>query len=321
MIVRAVRELEFNPSDLVVTVLREHEDRFNASRGLADAFGHAVKTVILEKPTRSQSETVIETLKQAEINEPFLVKDSDNSFRIDQIDSDISYVTVSSLNDFDLINPRNKSYVTEDHEGFITCIREKRVISDLFSVGGYFFRSPEIFMSAFDKLNNAPEIATSEIYISEVISYLLMNGEPFKTKRAADYQDWGTIHEWRRKLESRKLFFLSVDGFLFGRGSTNFSPSFRDVTPNPHAVETARTLARDGHRIVYLSIRPEDLKSMTAQALRNSGLPEGQLLMECDLSQWTLVTSPHASMPYVTSKAREVNPDDENLIEKLVDLT
>jgi len=321
MIVRAVRELQFNPDDLVVTVLREHEDRFNARRGLADAFGHEVKTVILEQPTKSQSETVVETLKQAEIREPFLVKDSDNSFQIDPIEADTNYVTVSSLNDFDLINPRNKSYVTVDHEGFITCIREKRVISDLFSVGGYFFRSPDVFISAFDRLDNSPEIATSEIYISEVISYLLMNGEPFKTKRAANYQDWGTIHEWRRKLESRKLFFLSVDGFLFERGSVNFRPGFHEVASHPQAIEAAQNLARDGHQIIYLSIRPDSLRNMTSEALKNAGLPEGQLLMECDLSQWILVTSPHPSMPYVTSRSREVSPDDDNLIEKLIDLS
>ena len=321
MIVRAVKELNFNPEDLVVTILREHEEKFNAKRGLADAFGHEVKTVILDQQTKSQSETVVETLKQANITEPFLIKDSDNSFRIDEIDANTSYVTVSSLNEFDLINPRNKSYVTVDHEGFITCIREKRVISDLFSVGGYFFRSPDVFMSAYDKLNNSPEIATSEIYISEVISYLLMNGEPFKTKHAAEYQDWGTIHEWRRKLESRKLFFLSVDGFLFERGSVNFSPSFDEVAPNLQAVETAVQLANDGHQLVYLSIRPDALRDMTQDALTGAGLPKGQLLMECDLSQWTLVTSPHPSMPYVTSRSREVSPNDENLIEKLVDLT
>lgn len=320
MIVRAVQELQFNPSNLVVTILKEHEAKFNVRRGLVDIFGEDVTTVVLERPTLSQSETVVKTLKTLDIREPFLVKDSDNSFRISKIESDISYVTVSSLNDFDLINPKNKSYVTIDQEETITCIREKRVISDLFSVGGYFFRDAEMFLSAFEKLNDSPGISTSEIYISEIISYMLLNGEHFKIRRAENYQDWGTIHEWRRKLEGRKLFFVSVDGFLFERGYAHFSPGFHEVKPNKSAIDSVRNLVESGHEVVYLSIRPDNLKEMTTAVLQNAGLPVAQLLMGCNLSQWTLVTAPHSSMPYMTSRAREVSPDDLSLIEKLTGL-
>lgn len=318
MIVRAVQELSFDPKDVVVTVLREHEEKFSATKGLAEAFGYPVRTIILEEQTKSQSETVIETLRRANIEEPFLIKDSDNSFHIDCIQESTNYVTVASLNDFDMINPRNKSYVTIDHEGIITSIREKQVISDLFSVGGYYFRSPDSFIRAYEKLSNSNEFSASEIYVSEVISYLMLNGEPFKIQRAKNYQDWGTIHEWRRKLESRKLFFVSVDGFLFERGSALFRPRFDEVQPNLDAIATTLELAKAGHQLIYLSIRPDAMESMTRAALDAHGLPNARLLMGCDLAQWTLVTSPHASLPYVTSRAREVSPYDQNLREKLI---
>lgn len=318
MIVRAVQELNFAPEDVVVTVLGIHEEQFSVSKGLAEAFGHPVRTVILEEQTKSQSETVVETLRRAKITEPFLVKDSDNSFKIDGIQASTNYVTVASLNDFDMINPRNKSYVNVDHEGFITSIREKRVISDQFSVGGYYFRSPEAFIRAYEKLCDSNEFAASEIYISEVISYLMLNGEQFKTKLARNYQDWGTVHEWRRKLESRKLFFVSIDGFLFERGSAIFSPRFDEVKPNLEAIASTQELAKNGHQLIYLSIRPQEMEAMTRAALDSNGLPEARLIMECDLAQWTLVTSPHASLPYVTSRARELSPDDQNILEKLI---
>jgi NDP-sugar pyrophosphorylase family protein len=317
MVVRAVEQIECSPKDIVITILREHEDRFNARKGLSDAFGHDVTCLVLDEPTRSQSETVAVTLDALGIDEPFLVKDSDNSFSLANVDETENYVSVASLNDFDAINPRNKSYVTIDQEDFITGIREKRVISDLFSVGGYFFRSPDRFLQAFETLRSTPNVDAHEIYISEVISYLLMQGDLFKVKKAIKYQDWGTVHEWRRKLEERRLYFVNIDGFLFQRGSSHFSPTFDEVAGNDGAISAICKLCEAGHRVIYLSIRPQELEAMTLAALKNAGLPEGKLLMECDIGQWMLVTSPEPSIPLSTSVALEILPADANLVEKL----
>lgn len=319
MVVRAVEKLNVDPADLVFTFLAEHEDMFGVRAGLAKVFGSEVATVVLEAPTRSQSETVAVTLKRLAIDEAFLVKDSDNVFALDGIASPTSYVTTASLNDFDQINPRNKSYVTVDQEEFITSIREKQVISEHFSVGGYFFRSAASFLDAFDELSSAPSVSATELYISEIISFLLLNGELFKMRRARGYMDWGTVHEWRRKLESRRVFILSVDGFLFQRGSRYFGPAFSAATANPIAIDAARQLTAAGHKLIYLSVRPSELEAETRQAIVAAGLPDAPLLMETDATQWNLVTSPDPSLPLGTSRALEVAPDDEHLIEKLID--
>jgi len=320
MAVRAVEKLKCDPADLVFTYLAEHEERFGVRAGLERAFGPEVNTVVLDAPTRSQSETVAETLRRMKIEGPFLVKDSDNTFELDEIAWATSYITVASLNDFDQINPRNKSYVTVDQDDFVTSIREKQVISEHFSIGGYFFRSAASFLDAFDELSRAPSASVSELYISEIISYLLLNGEPFKMRRAQGYMDWGTIHEWRKKLESRRVFILSVDGFLFQRGSHYFDPPFSAVAPNPLAIEAARELHEAGHKLIYLSIRPYGLEQETRAAIAAAGLPEGPLMMETDVTQWTLVTSPSPALPFRTGRALEMVPEDEHLIEKLIDL-
>jgi len=179
MVVRAVEKLKYDPADLVFTYLAEHEQKFSVRAGLVRAFGPHVNTVVLDEPTRSQSETVAETLRRLNIDGPFLVKDSDNSFELQEIAWTTSYITVASLNDFDQINPRNKSYVTVDQDDFVTSIREKQVISEYFSIGGYFFRSAASFLDAFDELSRAPSVAVSELYISEIISYLLLQGNRF----------------------------------------------------------------------------------------------------------------------------------------------
>lgn len=315
MIRHAVAGLPVPVEDLIVTILKDHDERFDAAAGLARAFGPKLTTVVLEQPTGSQSETVAETLKATGLAEPFLVKDSDNYFELGALDHPSNYVSVASLNDFDHINARNKSYVQIDQDGLIVNMREKQVISDLFSVGGYFFRSPAEFLAAYGELAEVSQ--ASELYLSNVIGFMLLNGHPFTARSVARYQDWGTIHEWRRKLEGRRVFMVSVDGFLFERGSAFFAPKFEEVRANAQAVEIARGMADGGNMLIYLSIRPPELEALTRRQLAEQGLPEGQIIFGCGIAQWSLVTAGHPSLPFTTSHALEVDPADPNLPDKL----
>ena len=151
----------------------------------------------------------------------------------------------------------------------------------------------------------------------DVKLYLALNGAVFKARRVKGYQDWGTIHEWRLKLEGRKLFLVSLDGFLFERGSAYFGPSFDKTAANPAAVEAVKGLGREGHAVIYLSVRPREFEAATREALTALELPEGPVVMGCGVAQWNLVTSPDATLPFTTSRAIEVSPDDPNLSEKL----
>lgn len=314
MIVQAIAGLNAPIDDLIVTILRDHDERFNAAEGLRRAFGDRLNCVILDQPTRSQSETVAETLRQTALNEPFLVKDSDNYFELPRgLEVGSNYVSVASLNDFDNINARNKSYVQVNQEDLIVNMREKQVISDLFSVGGYFFQRPEEFLAAYDELSAT---STSELYISNIIGFMVLNGHAFKARKVERYQDWGTVHEWRQRLEQRRVFMVSVDGFLFERGSRFFAPLFEEVKPHPNAVAVVEKMVRD-HTLIYLSIRPPELEAMTRAQIASLGLPDGQIIFGCGVAQWTLVTSGHSSLPFTTSRAFEVDPDDVNLADKL----
>ena len=317
MVVRAVAGLNCPREMFVFTILREHEEQFNASDGLERAFGGPVECVILDTPTDSQSETVAETIRQCGFDESFLVKDSDNFFQLSHINDNLNYISVASLNDFDMINARNKSYVQIDQDNIVTSIREKHVISDLFSVGGYFFRDAAEYLEAFDNLSQAGRFEKGELYISEIIAYMILNGSAFQAKRAINYQDWGTIHEWRQELTRRRLHLVSLDGFLFERGSAHFSPAFSDARPNEAAVEAVRKMAEQQQSIVYLSIRPEDMREMTAKQLRKHDIPDFPVIFGCGIAPWSLVTTGHSSLPFNTAQAIEVVPDDPNLFEKL----
>lgn len=317
MLALAVSGIRVSLDDVIITVLREHEDKYRVRQGLTAAFGRPLNVVVLDAATRSQPETVARTLEATALAEPFLVKDSDNTFVVDEVSRDTNYVCVDSLNHYDQINPRNKSYLQVDHKGVVTNIREKVVISDLFSVGGYSFLQPAEFLAYYHRLSERTAEWQRELYISDIIGAMILDGIPFKALEITGYQDWGTITEWRRSLVSRKTYLVLLDGFVFERGSEFFHPAFADVKPNAAAVEALQALVTRGHTLLYLSIRPASLAAVTEQQLAAVGLPSAQVVYGCPVSPWVTITAPHPTLPFQTVHALELQPDDPNLLGKL----
>lgn len=312
MLCHSISGLQLSLDDLVVAILREHEQKYNIVAGLEEAFGRPVQVAILEEPTRSQSETVARTIEQIDLQESFLVKDSDGYFKLDEIEQEDNYVCVDSLNNFDSINPRNKSYLQVDHKDIVTNIREKVVISDLFNVGGYYFTTPTHFLEFYQRLSRGASW-NREIYISDVIGAMILEGIPFVARRTTGFQDWGTVREWRMALLAQKAYFVLLDGFVFERGSQFFNPRFQDVKPNESAVEVLRACADKGHKVIYLSIRPQACESMTNEQMEAAGLPAGPVLWNCPIAKWVMLTSPHPTLPFATAQAVELDPQAVDL--------
>lgn len=317
MLAMAVEGLDVAPTNLAILVLQEHVDNFDAATGIKEALGSDVTVEVLDEPTSSQAETVAVGVHRLKPSGEFLVKDSDNYFEIDLDDGAGDSVAVDSLNNHDMINPRNKSYLVTDHNGLVTNIREKEVISDLFSVGGYQFASAHVFCSYYDRLSQRQALDSSELYLSDIISAMSLDGVPFGVRHVRGYQDWGTVVEWQRYLEHASTLFVSLDGFVFERGSKYFTPRFEDVKPHIEAIEALNEAVAHGQRIHYLSIRDSALSALTKSQLMNADAPDGEVTYGCPLNGWTLLTAPHATLPVKTGQALEVNPNDPNVGPKL----
>lgn len=317
MIVEAVKKLEFSLDDLIVTILKEHDEQYDARAGIRAAFGKAVEVVVLDTPTASQPETVTRTLRLTGLSEPFFVKDSDNSFALTELERPHNYVSSESLNSFDSINPRNKSYIKTDETGVIVAIREKQVISDLFSVGGYFFRNPARYVSTFETLLEERGAWQRELYTSDIIASMILEGDPFTSRRVSEYEDWGTLKEWRRNLQQRNTYFVLLDGFILQRGNSHFAPRFGDVIANEEAVSVTRELISEGHKVVFLSIRPESGRQQTQEQLRALGLPVNDILFDMPIGRYSVVSAPHPTVPFTTAHGLELEPSDPNLVMKM----
>ncbi len=318
MIAEAISQIRVSDKDLVVTVLEEHQKRFEVIRGLRKALGEAVQVVVLKEKTRSQSETVYKTIVELGLDEPFLVKDSDNCFRVDQIEEDCSYVCYDSLNNHSLINPRNKSYLQLDGQGVLTNIKEKQVISDTFSVGGYYFSDAAKFRETYERLEGVGSVDKAELYLSDVILAMLMEGIPFKGKAVTAYQDWGTVQDWKRFLLSKKTFFVALDGYLFERGSEYFEPTFENAPIHPSAVQNLKRLIELGHSVVLLSVRTESYRDFTKARLAEFGLDHLTVIHDCPLSRWELIAPPFRGISFKSCEAHELEPTVEDGFERLL---
>jgi hypothetical protein len=317
MLALSLAKIAVSLDDVVIAVLREHEEKYGITKGFELAFGRPLNVVIHDEPTRSQSETVALTLQKLKLNEPFLIKDSDNCFAVPDVEQSYNYICVDSLNNFDSINPRNKSYLQTDHRGQVTNIREKVVISDLFNVGGYYFTDAAQFLSYYDRLSSSTTSFSKELYLSDVIGAMILDGIPFRAQNVTGYEDWGTITEWRRALLAKRSYLVMIDGLLFERGSAYFRPRFNEVKPNQVAIDAISSLASQGNTIQYLSIRPEAMREITEKQLLDAGAPAGKIFFDCPVASNTIVGAPHETLPFTTVHAIELSSEDPHFIEKL----
>ncbi|MDE6217471.1 MAG: hypothetical protein K2F64_00540 [Muribaculaceae bacterium] len=169
------------------TVLRKHVDRFNVDVMLELQFRRygldKADIVILEEKTSSQAETIVKTVEKENISGPIFIKDADCCFKADVIAE--NGVAVYPLENLELVDPRNKSYVAVDDMRHITNIIEKRIISHLFNAGGYCFEDASKFVEEYHKHKDL-----GDIYLSHLIYSMLLEREVFRPIEVSDYSDW-----------------------------------------------------------------------------------------------------------------------------------
>ena len=51
--------------------------------------------------------------------------------------------------------------------------------------------------------------------------------------------------------------------------------------------------------------------------MEQAEVPAGDVIWNCPIAKWILLTSPHPTLPFVTGQAFELRPDDVNLVESI----
>ena len=317
MLIDAISKIGHKDCQIVVSILKDHEEKYGIKEMLDKFFPElGVQICLLDSETKSQSETVCKTIEKMGIKTPFLVKDSDNIFKMESVPETYNYVTTNRLDDTGIINASNKSYIICDSSGLITNIEEKKVVSNTFSVGGYYFLDPSEFVNAYHELEKMS--LGREIYISTLINHLIFTKKTkFKIKPVTEYADLGTISEWINYKQRFRTYFVDIDGVLVKNGAEYFKPYWGTTEGIEENIKLINKLHEGGSQIILTTSRKEKYRKTTVDQLKKCGLKYDQLVMGILHSTRVLINDFTNSNPYPSAIAINI-PRDSNELEKFL---
>lgn len=169
------------------TVLKKHVDIYDIDTLLKLQLKRLnlnnAEIVILEHSTQSQAETIVKTIEQKSIEGAVFIKDADVFFEAEVYPE--NGIAVYPLEELELVDPKNKSYVSVDDMQYVTNIIEKRVISHLFNAGGYCFEDVADFLISYNQNKHL-----EPLYLSHLIYAMLLERNLFRPIRVNNYNDW-----------------------------------------------------------------------------------------------------------------------------------
>lgn len=324
MLTESIRGLEPKNFDkILIIALKSHEEDFQVCKTieteLIEEYGlrkDAIEFVLLKQDTRSQPETVYEGIKQAGITGQIFIKDADNYFSIKNIPGG-NFVAVSDLTKCEPLVLEDKSYVQTAAAGgkrILSNIIEKKIISNVFSSGGYAFGDAKEFCAAFEKLKG-----TEPLYISSMICQMINSASVFDAVEASNFEDWGTQYDWIRFKKKYATLFVELDGVLVLNSDKYFEPKWGSTEALRRNVAAINSLYDSGKReIIIISSRKENYREITEEQLGKNNIKYHKLLLGISTGcKRVLVSGFSESTPFPAAVAINVKADDDRLDELL----
>jgi len=293
--------------NITIVILKEHDDMFDASTHIRLAIPKA-HIVVLDNHTRGPADTVFHGIKARNIDEsaPLLIKDCDSFFS--HIDVAGSYVCVSDITEHEtLYNLASKSFIVSNEQGIITDIVEKQVVSNKFSVGGYKFDSVWNFKKYFDKCTHE-----SEIFVSDVISAMLLEQHTFIENHVTNYIDVGTSQDWFR-YNDKCVFFCDIDGTIIEAQSR--IDLRNGVLPKIlfNNVNTLLEKQKNGSQFIFTTARESLFDAPTRDLLNSLGFKHYRLISGLLNAKRVLINDFNTSNPYPRADAINIERNSDTL--------
>lgn len=137
--------------NLIFAVRQEHIDEYGIDNWLREKFGEEIMVVALKEITTGAADTVYKTLNNLEnvkllnTSLPLIVYCPDTTFSPDYVPQDQDFENDGLILTFKSNSP-NYSYIKLDENNNVVETREKKVISNMASVGVYCFKSTYEFI-------------------------------------------------------------------------------------------------------------------------------------------------------------------------------
>ena len=300
---------------IIITIIKEHNEQYNSELILKQIFNNnkKIEICILDDFTKSASETVFLTIKKMNITGSLVIKDCDNLVEIN-ISKDIQ----NGIIGYDLHKHPNisnipgKSFLTINQNNTIKDIMEKQIVSNIICLGVYCFKNVDDFIIAYNQLNQRN--STGEMFISHIISYLLSNKKYiFQYIEALNYEDYGTLNEWKNLQKNFRTYFCDVDGVILKNcgkyGKTNWNNSKTILEEN---VNEIIKLQENGAQIVITTSRTEEYRKDLEKILQDIGIKPYTIIMGLNHAARIIINDFAPTNPYPSGIAITL-PRDANL--------
>jgi hypothetical protein len=317
MLAEAIRGLEIpDLKRIYLVVLKAHLEQYHCREGILAQFrkiGLADKLTLVEldRPTRSQPETVARAIELHSIAGPICIKDSDNYFQLKVKPG--NFVSVVDLNHIGFVNPSNKSYAAVNENGFVANIAEKKVISSFFCSGAYGFEDAQAYLSSFHKLADL-----ENLYISHIIYDMILENRLFHAAVCSHYADWGTLADWNRYKSQFGTLFVDLDGTLVRNSGEFFEPCWGKTEGIKENISAINRIYNSGKaQVIITTSRSEASREVTLQQLEREGIRYHQILFGLNHGKRIVINDYARTNPFKSCDSINIARDATDLAEML----
>ena len=288
----------------VITLLREHCEKFDADTVINQVFGSSVEVCILEEPTADPAETVIKTIQDKSLTGFVTIKDCDCYVDAPVLLSKNCVVGKSVYDLSEETTIKNKSFIKKNEDEIISDIVEKKVISDKISLGVYCMNIDD-FQNAYNVISNSHIYKfKGEMYISHIVSFLINQGSIFHYVEAEKYFDWGTISEWRKEQKRFTTYFFDIDGVFLENAGKYGKKNWKNFTvPIEENMRTLKKLSDEGAQIFFVTSRDKENIEQFKKILKKFSIKYEKIIWGCNHSQRVIVNDFAPTNPFPSCKS------------------
>jgi len=180
MISRVIENLYVRKSKFVLIARGEHLTAEPDAAAEIEGRGD-IRFLPIERLTEGATCTVLSARKALDPDQPIVVANCDQivdfdctAFVNDALDRDLDG---SILVFRDVHRDPKWSFAKVDIEGFVTEVKEKVAISDLATVGIYYFKSAQVFYNAALDMISMNDRVNNEFYVCPLYNYMIAEGQ------------------------------------------------------------------------------------------------------------------------------------------------
>ena len=150
-------------------------------------------------------------------------------------------------------------------------------------------------------------MATSELYFSHLISFLISNGETFSLVLADAFLDWGTSEEWHEYTSNLRTYVFDIDGiFLENRGRYGKETWENTFIPIEENIKVLKQLSDSGAEIIFITSRTDEYLNKFKDYLLSNNINYKVIISDCNHNKRIIVNDFSATNPYPSCEALNI---------------